>query len=170
MEIIDRPLSEVIKEQKIGQELRRNSRNSRRPSSNSGNSRNNNNTNNNNNRGGRRGGRRGEGETRRRFRDPFGSRRRLRDDRRSSLRDEPRRGRAGRRNAVVHVDSRRERGVKSFGTSRRPRVTAADRNDRERRRRRDTAPGTERRDELLSCNEFNGVTTASTVVSDPLTP
>lgn len=173
MEIIDRPLSEVIKEQNIGKQLRRSSRRGSGNSSNqSGRVSGNNNQhggngrrNSNNSRGRdrplrggadrRRGGDRQQrgGGDRRRFRDavadrrrrPFGGARRGGASRDAG----PVTARRGRRGGVDMGDSRRgsrdERGVKSFGAARRSRFTAADRNDRQRRRGRDDAVNALRR-------------------------
>lgn len=169
MEIIDRPLSEVIKEKKIGQELRR----FRGPSQRSGNStqgkgnRTNNRSsggdqqksNNRSRRGGNNDNRRNDLPSRR---NPSQRFRRFRDDRRRGrfVDDVRRRGgapplpyrrgiegtrRSIRRGGVDYGDSRRPVGVKSFGVSRRLGVSGSDRNERLRRRERESALDRSRR-------------------------
>lgn len=166
MEIIDRPLSEVIKEQKIGQELRRSRGPFQRKGNNSQGSGNRNNNrsageqnkgNNRSRRGGNTDNRRGDPPSRRNNR----SRRLrgLRDDNRrrggvttgirrrgplSALRGADSR-RDSRRGAMDYGDVRRPVGVKGFGASRRSRISVSDRNERIRRRGRDTALETARR-------------------------
>lgn len=120
MEIIDRPLSEIIKEQKIGESLRRTRRTGGRNGGRGGG-------------GGRNTATRGE-QNRRRGRNRF----RLRLRRPVGWRDGEKRNskwNRRRRYAIDIIDDRRNRSVKSGGPRRRG-LTAFERNDRLRATRR----------------------------------
>lgn len=159
MEIIDRPLSEVIKEQNIGRDLRRSKSTSQRNSNASQRNGKNNKSrpseDRNKQRRFRQGGNVGnrgslsqDGRRTRRFRA-------LRDDRRGGFamgarRREilPSRGgnvRNARRGGVDYGDSRPSRGVKSFGAARRSRISGGERNESLRRRQRESAMESTRR-------------------------
>lgn len=152
MEIIDRPLSEIIKEQKIGQDLRRRGNANKKPqqkqqqqhSSNRprGGDRDRHSTNHSRRTGGGRG---GNGNDRR-----DGGNRRLRSYQRPLRLSHNARGenvnkhvishrgdsiRSARRGAIDLGDSRRH-GVKASGPSRRGRISGANRNERTRGSRR----------------------------------
>ncbi|KAG8345465.1 hypothetical protein ERJ75_001418900 [Trypanosoma vivax] len=120
MEIIDRPLSEIIKEQKIGESLRRNRRNGRQRR---------NPATGNNGKGPLRGRRFTRGDGRRRFRLRQGGDhlRRYRFPESSSYR---------RRYAVDYGDVRRDRSVKSVAPTRGARRAAFERNEYSRAQRR----------------------------------
>lgn len=159
MEIIDRPLSEVIKEQNIGRDLRRSrsstQRDSNAPQGNGKNNKNRPSGDRNKQRRSRQGGNvsnRGstsqDGRRTPRFRARQDERRggfAMGARRREVL---PPRGanvRNGRRGGVDYGDSRPSRGVKSFGAARRSRISGAERNENLRRRQRESAMESTRR-------------------------
>ncbi|CCD12692.1 hypothetical protein, unlikely [Trypanosoma congolense IL3000] len=125
MEIIDRPLSEIIKEQKIGESLRRNRRGGKGSQQ------------------GGRGNRSIGGLRRGDDRRPLSSERRRFRQRRpdgpfrsSRFSYSSRRRFTGRRGAVDYGDSRWSRSVKSISSMRESRLTGAERNERIRSARR----------------------------------